>query len=85
MKYILVMLLAFVAVSCVVRDAKQYEGEWVELVDIRFEMRLIDGEWKKRYIYVYAPVKKPGIVCHITYPLNNNRTIGSKHLMPIQR
>jgi hypothetical protein len=85
MKYILVMLLAFVAVSCIVRDAKQYEGEWVELVDIKWEMRLVNGTWEKRFVYIYAPVRKPGIICQITYPLNNDREIGSKHLMPIQR
>jgi hypothetical protein len=85
MKYIAIMLLAFIATSCIVREAIQYDGEMVELVDIWFEMRLIDGKYEKRYVYIYEPVKKPGLTKTLTYPLDNNRTIGSKHLMPIQR
>ncbi len=85
MRYIAIMLLAFIATSCIVREAIQYEGEMVELVDIRFEMRNVNGEWDKRYIFIYEPVKKPGLRKQLPYPLNDNRTIGSRHLMPIQR
>jgi hypothetical protein len=85
MKYIVVMLLAFIATSCIVKEAIQYDGEMVELVDIGWDLRQVNGQWKKIYKYVYEPVKKPGITKTLTYPLDNNRTIGSKHLMPIQR
>lgn len=86
MRYIAIMLLALVVTGCFVsKDPTQYDGEWVELIDVGWDLRQVNGEWKKIYKFVYRPVQKPGIDKTLTYPLDNSRVIGSKHLMPIQR
>jgi hypothetical protein len=84
MRTLTFMLLAIILVSCVTREPAQYHGELVELIEIKEEWRLaIDHEYHKQLVYIYRTYR--GEILELSYPLNDNRIIGSNHLMPIQR
>ncbi len=83
MKYTAIMLLAFVLTSCFVRkEQEQMDGFWAELVDIKIVWRLQDREYKKYEVFIY---ETPRGEKEVSYPIDNNRVIGSKHFIPIRR
>lgn len=79
MKYILMFIVLASITSCIVREPLEYKYLSVTLIEIRTNLRLEEGEYKKEIWYIYED--SHGCIHAFLRPIDNIKQIGSQHLM----